>query len=358
MEFGFALSRFSCIAGAARAAAVAIIVQAAMSGLPAQAEPASPALELLGETIAPSSMRRVKLKFGESYAGDTLGTPVLVVHGARPGPSLCLTAAIHGDELNGIEVVRRIVYGIDPAALNGTVIGVPVVNLLAFTHGARETPDRRDLNRYFPGKADGSFAARTAHRLFSQVIKPHCDYLVDFHTGSFKRANLPQLRANLKDADVRRFASRFGDTPVLQKRGSPRMLRRVASEAGIPSVSFEFGEATTVQMPVVDTAITAVRGALRNLEMLADTRAASGQQLFYEDPVWVRVEHGGIFVSHKALGDAVARDEIIGTVANPLTDQQTDIVAPVGGRILGLASNQFVLPGFGVFNIARPMVIP
>jgi uncharacterized protein len=309
----------------------------------------------LGEEIAPASTARVKLKFGESYAGDTLSTPVLIAHGANSGPTLCLTAAIHGDELNGIEAVRRVLHGIDPAALTGTVIGVPVVNLLAFTRGTRETPDRRDLNRYFPGKPDGSFAARIAHRLFAQVIQVHCDYLVDFHTGSFNRANLPQLRANLENAQVRRFARGFGETPALHKRGRRHMLRRVATEAGIPSVSFEFGEATTVQTAAVDEAVSAVQRVLGHLGMLGSGPSQQETQHVYGKSQWVRAERGGIFLSQKALGAAVTAGDVIGTIANPLTDEQTEILAPISGVVLGLASNQFVLPGYGVFNLAVPM---
>lgn len=315
-------------------------------------------LVLSGEKIAPASLRSVALKFGESYAGDTLRTSVLIARGARPGPRQCLTAAIHGDELNGIEVVRRVLHGIDPAALTGTVIGVPVVNFLAFTRGTRETPDRRDLNRYFPGKADGSFAARIAHRLFSQVIQPHCDYLVDFHTGSFNRANLPQLRANLHDKKVRAFAMRFGEIPVLQKRGARRMLRRAATDAGIPSVSFEFGEATTVQMPTVDTAVAAIFVVLHQLDMLESLAHKQSPQHHYKQARWVRAERGGIFTSRKELGAEVTTGEVIGTIANPLTDDHIELLAPISGRILGLASNQFVLPGYGVFNLAVPMATP
>jgi len=312
-------------------------------------------LELLGKAVPPATVAKRQLALGESYAGDTLTTPVLVAHGALAGPTLCLTAAIHGDELNGIEVVKRTVNALDVKALRGTVIGVPVVNLLAFTRGARETPDRRDLNRYFPGRPDGSFADRIAHALFANIVTPHCDYLVDFHTGSFNRSNLPQLRANLEDKRVRRFVRQFGDIPVMFKRGSRKMLRRVATEAGIPGVSFEFGESTTVQTPYVDRAERAVATALVNLGMLP------GEKRRFEQPVyrksrWIRAENGGIFISRKLIGDDVKAGEVIGVIANPLTEEEKPLVAGVDARILGLASNQFVLPGYGVFHlgIAEP----
>jgi uncharacterized protein len=312
-------------------------------------------LELLGKAVPPATVVKRQLALGESYAGDTLGTPVLVAHGALAGPTLCLTAAIHGDELNGIEVVRRTVNALDVKALRGTVIGVPVVNLLAFTRGARETPDRRDLNRYFPGRPDGSFADRVAHALFTNIVTPHCDYLVDFHTGSFNRSNLPQLRANLEDKRVRRFVRQFGDVPVMFKRGSRKMLRRVATEAGIPAVSFEFGESTTVQMPYVERAERAMAIALVNLGMLPGEKRRL-EQAVYRKSRWVRTENGGIFISRKSIGDDVKAGEVIGVIANPLTEEEKPLVSGVDARILGLASNQFVLPGYGVFHlgIAEP----
>ena len=318
----------------------------------AVAAPAAP-FELLGDTIAPASMRRLKLRAGESFAGDALATPVLIAHGAQTGPTLCLTAAIHGDELNGIEVVRRMLRDINPAALSGTVIGVPVVNLLGFTRGTRETPDRRDLNRYFPGRPNGNFADRIAYQLFSQIVEPHCTYLVDLHTGSFKRANYPQLRADLTNPAVRRLAASFGATPILRKRGNARMLRRVASERGIPSVSLEFGESTTVQTQHVNDAVAALRIALGQLGMLAKTETRPSRQAVYVRSFWIRAEQGGVFISRKTLGNVIVEGEIIGVIANPLTDEQVEIIAPADGRILGLASDQFVLPGYGVFHVGR-----
>jgi len=308
-------------------------------------------IELLGKSVAPGTSAKRQLALGESYAGDTLSTPVLIAHGALAGPTLCMTAAIHGDELNGIEVVRRTLHGVDVKTLRGTLIGVPVVNLLAFTRGARETPDRRDLNRYFPGRPDGSFADRIANALWTNIVTPHCDYLVDFHTGSFNRSNLPQLRANLDDKRVRRFVRHFGATPVMFKRGSRRMLRRVATEAGIPAVSFEFGEATTVQTPYVEQAARALNQALINLDMLPGDRQRAVAQPVYRKSFWIRTEHGGIFISRKQNGDEVKAGEVIGVIANPLTEEEKPITCEVPARILGLASNQFVLPGYGVFHL-------
>ena len=159
-----------------------------------QAEP----LALLGAELAPGSAARLSWSPTELFEGVPVSTPVLAVNGANPGPILCLTAAVHGDELNGIEMVRRVMHDIDPDKLAGAMIGVPIVNVQGFRRGSRYLPDRRDLNRYFPGNPNGSAAARIAYSLFTEVIA-HCDALIDLHTGSFERANLPQIRADLRN---------------------------------------------------------------------------------------------------------------------------------------------------------------
>lgn len=324
------------------------------ASLAAGGSPENSGLTILQTTVPPGFLERLALRFGDSYAGDKLAAPVLVAHGRAPGPTVCLTAAIHGDELNGIEVVRRVFAGLEPEQLSGTVIGVPVVNLPGFANGTRETPDRRDLNRYIPGRPDGSFADRIADRLYQGLIVPHCDRLIDFHTGSFNRANLPQLRANLHDPQVREFARMFGATPVLQKRGGRHMLRRVATEAGIPSVTFELGTSATVQADLVVYAERVVTAALVGLDMLPGTPPAGESQPVYGDPRWVRTPQGGIFMSRKALGATVKAGERIGVIANPLTEEAIQITAPISGRILGMASNQAVLPGYGVFHLGVP----
>ncbi len=153
-------------------------------------------LALLDQHVLPGSRARLLWRTGQNYFGADLESPVLIVHGARPGPVLCLVAGVHGDEINGVETVRRVLSEARPEALAGTLIGVPVVNLFGYQRGSRYLPDRRDLNRFFPGSRSGSIASRIAHSFFNAVVR-QCDALVDFHTGSFDRANLPQVRADL-----------------------------------------------------------------------------------------------------------------------------------------------------------------
>ena len=180
-------------------------------------EPKEDILNILGITMALGETQRLLWVAGETSYGSKLEAPVNVIRGKYPGPTLCLTAAIHGDELNGVEIVRRLVSKLSVKKLYGTVIGVPIVNLLGFTNGTRYLPDRRDLNRHFPGNPKGSSASRIAYSFFQDIVR-HCDLLIDLHTGSLARTNIAQVRANLQVPEVLEFTTKFGSTAVLPSR--------------------------------------------------------------------------------------------------------------------------------------------
>jgi predicted deacylase len=307
-------------------------------------------LRLLGSEIAPGTRKRLTWSSGTAIEGFVVPVPVIVLNGKGPGPVLCLTAAVHGDELNGIEVVRRVLDDIDVEELNGAVIGVPIVNIQGFYRGTRYLPDRRDLNRYFPGNAKGSSATRMAHSLFTEVVK-HCSALIDLHTGSLNRTNLPQVRADLRSAPVTRMTRAFGATVVLQSSGDKGSLRRAANDAGIPSVTFEMGEPMRVQPEQVEHGAKAIETLLYALGMTRQRRYWGDPEHVYYSSKWVRVDNGGILFSDVALGERVSEGELLGVVTDPLSNEQYRIYAPVSGRILGMALNQVVLPGFAAYRI-------
>ncbi len=307
-------------------------------------------IQLLGVEIYGGQRSELKWSAGESFGGRSLDTPVTVVHGLNRGPVLCLTAAVHGDELNGVEIVRRVMADLDPREMSGTIIGVPVVNLLGFLRASRYLPDRRDLNRYFPGNPRGSAASRIAHLFFQQIIR-NCNYLVDLHTGSLDRTNLPQLRADLSDPNVFRFSEYFGATSVLHHRGAAGTLRRVASEAGIPTVTFELGEPQTLQPEHVDFGVLAIDTLIDKLGMMDRLRHWSEKQPVFYASRWVRSDQGGILLTAVKLGGIVKQGDILGTVTNPISNEVMQVRSPFDGRVIGMALNQFVLPGFAAFHI-------
>lgn len=308
------------------------------------------AFRLLDNDVAPGSLRRLAWYPNENSGGLAEATPVIVAHGQKPGPTLCLTAAVHGDELNGIEIVRNLLYDIKPERLNGTIIGVPIVNLYGFRLGSRYLSDRRDLNRYFPGNENGSSASRIAHSLFQSVIK-HCNYLVDLHTGSFQRANLPQLRADLNNADVLNLTKGFGATVVLHGEGPDGSLRGEATKAGIPTVTVEAGEPMRVQPEEVQHGLKALRSLLNYLDMVPRFSLWGEPQPIYYKSAWVRAEENGILNSAVKLGSQVSKGELLGKVIDPITNSRSEIRSPVDGRIIGMALNQSMRPGYAAYHI-------
>lgn len=305
---------------------------------------------LLGSEVAQGTATRLAWSPNGTISGLATPTPVLVINGKQPGKTLCLTAAIHGDELNSIEIVRRVMYDIEPESLTGKIIGIPIVNLQGFQRGSRYLPDRRDLNRYFPGDATGSLASRMAHSLFNEVIL-HCDLLVDLHTGSLRRTNLPQIRADIRNPEVAELTEGFDKMAVVHSPGSPGMLRYAAVEHGIPAVTLEAGESLRIQEEQIDSGVNSINRLLEREGMYSRLFTwGEPEPIFYKSS-WIRAERGGILFSKKKLGAMISADEVLGTVTDPITNETSAILSPMEGRIIGMAVDQFVMPGFASYHI-------
>ncbi|MBW7471598.1 succinylglutamate desuccinylase/aspartoacylase family protein [Marinobacter sp. M216] len=312
---------------------------------------------LLDTEILPGTSTRLAWSPGIQIAGLSQPTPVLVVNGANAGPTLCLTGAIHGDELNGIEIIRRTMYDLDPEKLSGRVVGIPIVNLPGFQQGSRYLPDRRDLNRHFPGSPDGSLADRIAHSLFENIIR-RCNMLVDIHTGSLKRTNLPQLRADMNNPDVATFTQGFDRMAVVHSSGSPGMLRSAAVEAGITTVTLEAGESHRIQEHQIEAGVNSLTSLMERQGMISRMFVWGDPEPVYYDSDWIRAQHGGILFSEVDLGARVSEGEILGYVADPITNAQYPIRSSSNGRIIGMAVDQVVMAGFAAYHIGTEAEVP
>ncbi|MCP5056247.1 MAG: succinylglutamate desuccinylase/aspartoacylase family protein [bacterium] len=310
------------------------------------------AVEILGRSVAAGGKRRLFLRASESFAGTSVEIPVLVIRGLTPGPTVCLTAGVHGDELNGIEIVRKVFEAVAPPDLSGMLIGVPVANLHGFRRSSRYLPDRRDLNRFFPGHPGGSSASRIAGALFQNVVL-HCDRLIDFHTGSFHRTNIPQLRADLRRPAVLEMARIFGTPLILHSEGAPGTLRRAAMDANITAITYEAGEPMRFQADEIARGFDGTRQLLAKLGMIDRSSRSDDPEVFYRSR-WVRVNDGGIFITDRELGESVDAGTILGTVTDPVSNDRSQVIAPVPGRIIGMALSQVVIPGFAAFHIGLP----
>jgi len=307
-------------------------------------------LIILGSEVAPGTATRLAWSTDGNIAGLTTPTPVMVIRGKKPGKTMCMTAAVHGDELNGIEIVRRVMYDIEPENLTGNIIGIPIVNLQGFQRGSRYLPDRRDLNRFFPGEADGSLASRIAHSLFNEVIVL-CDFLIDMHTGSLRRTNMPQLRADMRNEDVAELTEGFGKIAVIHSIGSPGMLRFAAVASGIPATTLEVGESLRIQEDQIEKGVSSVNRLLQREGMYSRLFSWGDPEPVYYKSSWIRAERGGILFSKREVGDMIEVDDVLGAITDPITNETSNILATVSGRIIGMAVDQFVMPGYGCYHI-------
>lgn len=311
------------------------------------------ALELLGREVDPGTSRRMAFADDESFATTYLNMPVFVARGKERGPTLCLTAGVHGDELNGVEVARRSFAQVNPNELRGTLIALPAINAHGVRTGNRYLSDRRDLNRAFPGSAGGSVARLIAHAVFSGVLV-NCDAIIDLHTASNQRANLPQIRADISDEAVRDLAVHFGLGIVIGGVGPDGSLRREATKAGIPAIIYEAGEPDRFQPREIDRGVQGVLSVMAHYEMIKSEELEVPEARIYERTRWVRARVGasGFFFPAVALGDEIHAGAPLGSIVDPLTDAVTQITAPLAGEIIGMAVPQPVLPGYALFHLA------
>ena len=306
--------------------------------------------QIIGEDIQPGTRRDLRWSSPQSPGGFAVPTPVIVVHGLRTGPVLGLTASIHGDELNGIEIARRIMLDIDPKKLRGTVVAVPIVNIEGFWRRDRYIGDRRDLNRYFPGSPDGPYPGRVAYALFTEIIQ-RCDAVVDLHTGSFYRENLPQLRVDLTVKEVAELAKGFGALTVLHSPGPSGSLRGAATAAGIPTVVMEIGGPLSLELDKVELGVKSLRALLHTIGMSERAWSWSQPQPVYYSSDFIRAESGGILINIAKLGDRIKAGNVLAEIIDPVSNTVYPVKSPIDGTVLGRAQNQFVSPGFAIFRI-------
>ncbi|OIB57088.1 succinylglutamate desuccinylase/aspartoacylase family protein [Natrialba sp. SSL1] len=304
-----------------------------------------------GGSIAPGESANIRYGISETYLGDPVRIPVTIINGERPGPTVFLSAAAHGDELNGIEVVREVAHDWDHSKLHGTLVCLPVMNVPGFLAQERYLPIYdRDLNRSFPGRQGSTSARRMAHRIFTNFIEP-CDVGVDFHTSTRGRTNMLHVRANMNDETVRRVAHAFSSNVIIGGEGPSGTLRREATEAGVPTITVEMGEAHRFQRRLIDRALTGVASVLAEFGCHRDSAVHwPGWRVVIDsddEKTWLRADAGGIVDMKHGRGALVEDGEIICTITNPFKEEDdiVEVAAPFTGLIVGVLENPVVYPG-------------
>lgn len=311
-------------------------------------------IEIFGKLIAPASQHSFAIPVGQLYTRTDISIPVQVLNGRQRGPVLLVCAAIHGDELNGIEIVRRVVNSNWIRQLRGTLIAVPIVNVLGIIQRSRYLPDRRDLNRCFPGTEKGSLGARVAN-LFVQEILSKCQFAIDLHTGAVHRDNMPQVRVHLDNPAAAEMAHAFGVPLIIDAPIRDGSLRGAGDDLGIPIITYEGGEALRFDESAIKAGVDGVRNVMMHLNMLPPRKRPkkSFEGYVAKSSVWVRAPGDGLFRSGAMLGRRVERDELLGIIDGPLGGYEMPVRSPCAGIVIGVTHLPLVNEGEALLHIAR-----
>lgn len=311
-------------------------------------------LEIGGEVILRNTRADLELPVARLPTGDELTMPVRVRRGKRQGPRLFVSAAVHGDEVNGVEVLRRLLLHPRVQRLRGTLIAVPVVNVFGFNARSRYLPDRRDLNRCFPGSETGSLASRLAH-LFMKEVVANSTHGIDLHTASHHRTNLPQIRVTTGDAEARRLADVFGAPVVLEAALREGSMRGEVAKRGIPLLVYEGGEALRFDEWAIRAGVRGVLAVMEEIGMVAPRKRRRPRPvpLGARSSTWVRAATSGSFLPAVRLGATVEKGEILGTVVTPLGDVEREVPSTAHGVVIGRTLLPLVSEGDALFHVAR-----
>jgi predicted deacylase len=306
-----------------------------------------------GERITAGSRTQVHLPAGRLPSGTELSLSIEVLRGSLPGPTVWLSGAIHGDEVVGVEIIRQMLEELDERTLSGTVIAAPVVNVFGFVTGSRYLPDRRDLNRSFPGSPRGSLAGRLA-RLFVDEVVERSDIGIDFHAGSDDRTNLPQVRCDLDDPETRRLALAFGAPVAIHSKTIKGSLRDVAGKRGKRTLLFEGGEPRRFSPEAVEAGVLGALRVLKALDMIDGTvTSPDASPRESRSTRWVRSPRGGIFRMERTLGATVQKGDRLGIIGEPSRRGGTEVRTHTTGIIVGHTVSPLVHLGDGLVHVAE-----
>ena len=305
-----------------------------------------------GTSVPPGRKMRLELPFARVATGSEATLPVAVINGRSAGPHVWVSAAVHGDELNGVEIVRRIMRGLEARRLRGALVAVPIVNPLGFSIESRYLPDRRDLNRSFPGSQRGSTASRLAN-LFMEEVVSQCSVGIDLHTASNHRWNLPQIRADIDDPDTLRLARAFGAPFTVHARMRDGSLRQAATDLGARVLVYEAGETHRFNHEAIEIGVVGVMRTLRSLGMIEARLPRAQPTRLIRRTRWVRARRGGLADITVELGQHVTKGEQVAAISDAFGSRPTSVKAPATGWVIAQNMNPLVNSGDALVNLAE-----
>jgi uncharacterized protein len=310
-------------------------------------------IEIAGVAIANGECRHLEIPVARLPTQTMISLPVTVINGAKGGAKLWLSAAIHGDEINGVEIIRQVTQQIKAKKLRGTLIAVPIVNVFGFIEQSRYLPDRRDLNRSFPGSANGSLAARLAN-LFMQEIVNRCTHGIDLHTAALHKINLPQIRANLEDEETYKVAKAFDAPLMIHSTTRDGSLRQAASKKGIPVLLYEGGEGLRLDTHAINVGVKGILKVMKSLDMYDFSKVLLKENSSIESrqSSWIRASRSGILYLKIKLGEKIKKKQTIGFIFDAFGETKSKVKTNVSGIIIGHTQNPLINQGDAIVHLA------
>lgn len=301
--------------------------------------------------ILPGEVHKLEVNIARLPSHSSIDIVINVARAAKPGPVLLLIGGLHGDEINGIEIVRRFIENGWNIPTRGTVICIPIINVYGFIHFSRYVPDGKDVNRSFPGNKNGSLASRVANYLMKDIL-PKIDYGIDFHTGGADRTNFPQLRCNMNSAENEELARVFNAPFTLHSMYRPKSLRYAANKLGKRILVFEGGESSRFDEFAIQEGMNGALRIMKHFRMTSfKTIKARHTNFIIKNSSWVRAHASGIFLSMSTCGDAVKKNQLIGYLTDPFGDFKIPVKSPASGFIIGLNNNPIMHQGDAIMHI-------
>lgn len=302
-------------------------------------------------TLKPGERKKIDIDIVRMYDFTEMSIPVEVIHGKKEGPVLFVCAAIHGDEINGVEIIKRLLCSKTLKNIKGTLIAVPIVNVFGFNTKSRYLPDRRDLNRCFPGVADGSLASQIAYNFMEEVVS-QATHGIDLHTGAIHRSNLPQIRACIDDKETKKLAEAFRVPVIINSSLRDGSLREAGREKQIPILLYEGGEALRFNENVIRMGLKGIISVMHSIGMLPPRYERKAKSFIARSSYWTRAPHSGIMVPKKKLGDRVNKNDLLGVITDPFGTHKFEVRSKHSGIIIGITMLPLLNEGDAAFHIA------
>ena len=314
-------------------------------------------LEILGEKIGLGESTELSFNVAKLHTQNTIDVPIIIERSKTPGPTVIITAGIHGDEVNGVEIVRQLIAKGINKPQKGTIICIPVINVFGFIHMDREFPDGRDLNRVFPGSRSGSLASRVAHKLIAEIV-PHADLILDFHSGGADRFNSAQIRIIKGDTKLNKLATIFGAPIVLYSKNMSKSFRNACYKLGKPVLLFEGGKSFHIDSNITNTGVNGTKRILNHLGMLSIKYKASTPKkkcLFISESKWIRASHSGMFRASININNKVKKGDVIGHITDPYGKFHHFVKAPNDGYVFNVNESPIIYQGDALFHISTKL---